>query len=125
MTALETIRVIATEFADVSDDDISKWIEIAKPFISKRKFGKMYELALAYLTAHKMKMAGLGDCSMGKVDDSLRVTSYSEGAVSIGFSVSQSNNIAVDAEYTLTAYGLQFLQIRKSCIIPIISAGES
>ena len=71
-----------------------------------------------------MKMAGRGDNSMGKVDDALRVSSYSEGDVSIGFSVSQGNNMSVDAEYALTIYGIQYLSIRRSKIIPIISAGE-
>ena len=61
---------------------------------------------------------------MGKVDDALRVSSYSEGDVSIGFSVSQGNNMSVDAEYALTIYGIQYLSIRRSKIIPIISAGE-
>lgn len=124
MNAFEIIRVVAPEFKNVADDEVCKWIDFAKPFVSKKKFGNAYEHALAYLAAHKMKMAGRGDNSMGKVDDALRVSSYSEGDVSIGFSVSQGNNMSVDAEYALTIYGIQYLSIRRSKIIPIISAGE-
>jgi len=124
MGPLKIFRLVATEFAEIGDEAVFEWFEIVKPLISKKRYGKAYDNALAYLTAHKMKMAGLGDSSMGKVDDALRVGSYSEGEVSIGFSVSQGTNISPDAEYTLTAYGLQFLQIRRSCIIPILSSGE-
>ena len=125
MTTLETFRLIATEFVEISDDDIEDYIELVKPLISEKKFGNTYNMALALLVAHKLKMAGYGDTSTGRVDDALRVSSYSEGEVSISYSASQSGSISVDAEYTLTAYGLQFLGIRRSKIIPIISAGEA
>ncbi len=125
MTALEVFRIVATEFAEIEDSEVEQWLELVKPLISKKKFGNTYEQALALLAAHKLKMAGKGDTSVGTVDDSLRVSSYSEGETSIGFSVSQSGNLAVDAEYTLTVYGLQYLTIRRSRIIPIISAGEA
>ena len=125
MEPLEIFRLVATEFSEVEDEEVEKWMELAKPFVSKKKFGNTYDHAIAYLTAHKLKMAGKGDNTMGKVDDALRVSSFSEGDASIGFSVSQSNNMAVDAEYALTIYGLQYLSIRRQRIIPIISAGEN
>lgn len=125
MEPLEIFRLVATEFSEVEDEEVKKWMELAKPFVSKKKFGNTYDHAIAYLTAHKLKMAGKGDNTMGKVDDALRVSSFSEGDASIGFSVSQGNNMAVDAEYALTIYGLQYLSIRRQRIIPIISAGEN
>ena len=125
MTTLETFRLIGTEFKEIPDDEIEEWIELVKPLISEKKFGNTYTMALALLVAHKLKMAGYGDTSTGRVDDALRVSSYSEGEVSISYSASQSGSISVDAEYTLTSYGLQFLGIRRSKVIPIISAGEA
>ena len=125
MTTLETFRFIGTEFEAISDDDIEAWLELVKPLISEKKFGNTYNMALALLVAHKLKMAGYGDTSTGRVDDALRVSSYSEGEVSISYSASQSGSTPVDAEYALTAYGLQFLGIRRSKIIPIISSGEA
>ena len=125
MEPLEIFRLVATEFSEVEDEEVKKWMELAKPFVSKKKFGNTDDHAIAYLTAHKLKMAGKGDNTMGKVDDALRVSSFSEGDASIGFSVSQGNNMAVDAEYALTIYGLQYLSIRRQRIIPIISAGEN
>lgn len=124
MTALEVFRMTAKEFEDLKDEEVLKWIELVTPLISKKVFGNAYEQCLALLAAHNLKMSGYGDTSVGTVDDSLRVSSYSEGSTSIGFSTSQSNNLAVDAEYTLTVYGLRYLTIRRLKIISIHSAGE-
>lgn len=56
MEAFEIIRAAMTEFAQVEDDRVKDFISLAEPLISKRKFGKLYPQALAYLTAHKMWM---------------------------------------------------------------------
>ena len=125
MTALEVFRAVATEFKELTDEEVETWIEFSKPLISEKRFGNTYEQALALLAAHRLKMAGYGDVSTGRVDDALRVSSYSEGETSISYSVSQGGSGAADAEYTLTTYGLQFLTIRRSKIISIISAGEA
>ena len=112
ISTLEILRTVAVEFNDVPSDKVLTFIEIVKPLISEKRFGENYQIALAYLAAHKMKMAGLG------------VTSYSEGEVSASYAVAQNVNSSKDAEYALTVYGLQFLSIRRLCIIPIRSAGE-
>ena len=52
------------------------------------------------------------------------VSSVSEGGSSISFGASQSSNLAPDAELGLTAYGLQFLSIRRMVIVPIHVSGE-
>lgn len=138
MEALDIFRIIATEFADMPDEDIADedtgkikqfgvktFLELYSDQISERRFGKSYLKALAYLTAHKLKMSGYGDnSSNGKIADSLRVNSYSEGETSISFSTNQQTNLQTDAEYALTVYGLEFLTLRRNAIIPILSAGE-
>lgn len=65
MEPLEIFRLVATEFSEVEDEEVEKWMELAKPFVSKKKFGNTYDHAIAYLTAHKLKMAGKGDNTMG------------------------------------------------------------
>lgn len=125
MTALEIFRMVATEFKSTSDDDIENWTRITAPLISKRRFGSLYEQALALLTAHRMKMAGYGDSSYGTVGDTLRVGNFSEGETSIGFTTSQANNLLADGELALTPYGLEYLGLRRLVIIPIRSAGEA
>ncbi len=124
MTTLEIFRAVATEFSELSDATVEMWIELTAPLISEKRFGKLYRQALALLTAHRLKLSGAGDRSTGSVDDSLRVASYSEGGVSISYSANGQTMMQVDGEYTLTVYGLQYLEIRRKVIIPIISAGE-
>lgn len=137
MEALEIFRLVATEFSDMPDDDvidfntgrvktygINSFLSLYSDQISEKRFGKTYQKALAYLTAHKLKMSGYGNNENGKIGDSLRVGSYSEGETSISFTTNQQTNLQVDAEYALTVYGLEFLTLRRNAVIPIISAGE-
>ena len=124
MTALEIFRLVATEFSSMKDDKVAQWLELTSPLISNRVFGKLYDQALALLTAHRLKMAGYGDNSYGTVGDTLRIGSYSEGETSIGFTVNQATNLLVDAELTLTPYGMEYLSLRRLVVIPIRSAGE-
>lgn len=125
MSPIEIFRLIASEFADLKDETVEKWIELSKPLISAKRFGDTYTQALALLTAHRLKMAGYGDNSTGTIGDTLRVGNYSEGETSIGFTTNQATNLLVDAELTLTSYGLQFLSLRRSRIMSIVSAGEA
>lgn len=124
MDAFGIIRATMKEFSEVSDDDVKVFIGLAEPLISKRRFGKKYEQALAYLAAHKMKMGGLGvKIGNGTIGDTIGLSSVSEGETSVSFSNNQAGNTSADAEYGLTVYGMQFLQLRRSCIITIVSAG--
>ena len=127
MTAIEIVRLVAPEFAGTSDDVLNQWIEVVRPMVSKKQFGKLYEQGLAYLVCHKMKMAGLGDNplgDLGTVGVGFAIGSVSEGGSSISFGASQSSNLAADAELALTRYGVEFLQIRRSVIVPIHVSGE-
>ena len=125
MTVIEIFRLVATEFKDLDDDKVMAWSELTAPLISKKVFGKLYDQALALLTAHRLKMAGYGDSTYGTVGDTLRIGSYSEGETSVSFTVNQGTNLLVDAELALTQYGLEFLTLRRLVVIPIRSAGEA
>lgn len=121
MTPAEIIKLVGTEFSGMSDEDLAKWLDLSAPLVSKAKFGKLYDQALAYLTCHRMKMAGLGINEDGTVGETLRVTNYSEGNRSIGFAAPQGT--LTDAELALTSYGMQFLSIRRSVVISITISG--
>lgn len=122
MDAFKIIRATMTEFSEVSDDEVNVFLELAKPFVSEKRFGKLYQQALAYLAGHKMKMAGHGKLiGSGTIGDTIGLSSVSEGETSVSFN--HGVNTSADAEYGLTVYGMQFLQLRRHCIIPIISAG--
>lgn len=124
MGTLEIFRTVASEFSQVTDATVLSWIELTAPLISEKRFGKLYQQALALLTAHRMKLAGLGDSGTGNVADGLRVGSYSEGGISISYSSSGQVAIQENGEYSLTIYGIQYLALRRRVIIPIRCAGE-
>lgn len=127
MTALELIRLFAVEFNDIEDEVLEKWIEAVKPWVSKKQFGKLYESALAYLVCHKLKVAGYGENPLGELGGigvGFALSSVSEGGSSISFGAGQSSNLNPDAELALTSYGLQYLQLRRSVIVPIHISGE-
>lgn len=124
MEAFEIIRNTMNEFAEVPDETIHIFISLAEPLVSKKRFGKMYQQALAYLAAHKMKMSGFGKTiGIGTIGDTIGLSSVSEGETSVSFSNNQAANITTDSEFGLTVYGMQYLQLRKRCIVTIVSAG--
>ena len=138
MDALHIFRIIAPEFSFMPDNDVedpnthevssygvNTYLKLYSDQISRKRFGDSYDKALAYLTAHKLKMNGFGREAGGvAISDSLRVSSYSEGNTSVSFATNQTVNLQTDAEYALTVYGLEFLTLRRNAIVPIISAGE-
>lgn len=129
MTAVEIIRLIGTEFADTPDGTLEQWIELVRPMVSRKQFGKLYEQAIAYLVCHKMKMSGGGASPLGEEMGNINalgfaISSVSEGGSSISFGASQSSNTTKDAEYGLTSYGMQYLNLRRLVIVPIHVSGE-
>ena len=124
MSALEIFRMIAPEFKKLSKVIVEKWIELAKPFVSQKRFGKDYAFALALIAAHRLKMAGYGTNEFGDIGTTLRVSSFSEGEASVSFNSGLATATDADAELKLTSYGIQFIQLRRIHIIPIVSAGE-
>lgn len=127
------IRNVAPEYSGKTDDELRVWIELAEPYLCESKYGKLYPQAIAYLAAHKMSLnvpaeAGSAEESIDiSVKNTMNVASFTEGSTSISFNNSSAGGSAAsgdaDAEYRLTAYGLQFLAIKKRCIVPIMIAG--
>lgn len=74
--AVRIFRLVATEFDVLNDETVEAWLNLTAPLISKKVFGKLYDQAIALLTAHRLKMAGYGDNQYGSVGDALRVGSY-------------------------------------------------
>lgn len=131
MEILDIIRLVAPEFESVSDTELEMWINLAKPFVSKEKFGEFYNQAVAYLVCHRMTIAGLGSVSdengeLGMLT-SLATSTYGIGSISAGSSsISFTNGggggagaIDADTELSRTKYGMQYITIRKLVIVPI------
>lgn len=127
MKAIQYIRLIGKEFISLTDAELHLWVEMVRPMVSRKQFGKLYEQAIAYLVCHKLKMAGYGENplgDMGAIGIGFAVGSVSEGGSSISFGANQSSNLATDAELGLTGYGVQYLNIRRMVIVPIHCSGE-
>ncbi len=132
MSALEVFRLTASEFAGVEDETVSQWLDLTAPLVSRRQFGRLYEQALALLTAHRMKMSGAydaaesdeGGVNLGSVADSLRIASYSEGSASVSFYNGGMSSESGGGDLALTVYGTQFKALRQMVIIPIRCSGE-
>ena len=115
------------EFNSMSDEDLKFWIDFVQPMVSKKQFGNLYFQAIALLICHKLKMAGLGENTLGdlgKIGNAYAASSVSDGGSSISFASAGPGNLQVDAEYTMTIYGTQFLQLRRMAIVPIHVSGE-
>lgn len=127
---LAVFRVIAPEFADTEDDIVTVWLELTEPLVSQRQFKKLWTQALALLTAHRMKMAGLNedddlaDIKNLDVGGVIRVANYSEGDTSIGFNTNTNQYTEGEAELGLTVYGIQYLRLRRMAIVTIRNSSE-
>lgn len=126
MTALEIIRLTMPEFKLVKDDDTEKWIRLHRSLVSDKQFGDQYEHAVALITAHKMKLSGLGESTVAGMNLNAiaanGLASVSEGNTSVSFDTAMSGTAATDpesAEYARTIYGLQYLALRQKMVIPI------
>lgn len=119
METLGLLRIIAPEFKNVEDTIANEWIELTQQLVSQTAFGNRYQQAVAYLTAHRMKMAGLGETGIfGSMSERTGVVSYTEGSTSVSF----GNNTGItgsDACLSMTSYGMEYLRLQQT-IIPIM-----
>ena len=131
---LKVFRLVAAEYKEVSDETVTQWIELTAPYVSKRRFRKLWAQALAFLTAHRMKLASVGtvpgsdplaDIANIGIGGLTRVGNYSEGEVSIGFNTGVTQFTELNAELALTPYGIQYLSLSRMMIMSITSAGEA
>lgn len=131
---LEIFRVVAAEFAEENDAKVCLWLNLTAPLVSRKRFGEVYGQALALLTAHRMKTAGVGSetggaesglSDIGGVGAAFKVASYSSGGESISFnSGALTSKLDSDAEYAQTVYGVQYLTLRNLYAIPILNSAE-
>lgn len=129
MGILAIVRIVAPEFSSVVDDTVNSWITLTKPLVSAKKFGDLYNQAVALLTCHRMKLSGQfeaateggsGVAEIMNLANTGKVTSYSEGDVSIGFSAGSSAGSTSSSDYyATTPYGQQYLELLRGLVVPI------
>lgn len=125
-TDIATIRLRFPEFSDnveYPDPRIQLFIDDSTLHMGtdeSRWCGK-YNLAQAYMTAHLLSSGTsteAGDSS-GKAGP---ISSKSAGGVSVSRAVVAKDRSDVDTFYSSTAYGQQFLVIRRMCFAGVLTA---
>ena len=106
MSALTYLQAIAPTYAGLAS--VSVYLEMASAEISSAYFGAQYDMALAYLTAHKMCVM-LDPSRAGGTPGSIQ--SKSEGQLSASFG---TNGIGGMNALAQTTYGLEFMRIRNT-----------
>lgn len=129
MKAMEYIRLAGIEFRNVSDDVVGQWLEFAKPMVSRKQFGLLYDQGLALLVCHFMKMHGFGENPLGDTANNTAalgygISSVSEGGSSISFGISASGNMQDNADLAQTVYGTEYMNLRRKVIVPVHISGE-
>lgn len=111
MSVLAVFRVVAKEFASVSDGDVGDVIDIVSTSIDAETFGNRTSLACAYLAAHELALVARAQAGASGVGP---VSSIRTGDLSVSYATPATPLAADDAYYGQTSYGLAFLQIRGS-----------
>ena len=117
MTSLEVFRLVAPEFAEITDEVVLANIELYSDLVSQRNFGRYYERAVALLSAHYMALANIAavDGSSGSSITAGAVVREKEGDLERQYGESANSNDLL----AKTLYGKQYLDLRKMCIIPV------
>lgn len=119
---LKIFYALCPDLADVSEETVLVYRDMAAPMISESKFGDLYPQALVYLTAHRMAYQNLiaeGGSSSGAVIAG-NIVSEKEGDLqrSYGSAGSGASGSGSGADaYDKTAYGILFKQIRDMRIL--------
>lgn len=128
--ALGILRTIAPEFKAVSDDEAQQFLVLSAPLVSRKKFGELYDQAVALLAAHRMKLAGYGisvvggsASSGGATPPALRLPVWVRG-VQMPRSIRRTSTRASDSWYALTPMAWSSWNLRRLRVMPITSGGE-
>lgn len=120
MTALETFRFVAPEFATKTDLEVNSALEFASSELSESKFGTDYTKALAYLAAHFLawQITVLSGSATGAATGG-RIVSEKEGDLSRSYADNSGNQTTgtYTDNFERTAYGLEYLRIRKKHVM--------
>lgn len=117
---LSMVYTVAPEFVTMNDSDVLQVMEIAKLFVSEKKFGKFYPLAVADYTAHLLTLRAevVNSGGMSATLTSGGIVSESEGDLSRSYGVANTGGSGNDL-LNKTVYGKAYLQLLKLVIVPV------
>lgn len=113
-TAIDYLTTIAPTLAARSD--VNGFMDMARAEMGVAYFGTYFELALAYLTAHKMTLFTNSARASGVAG---QVSSKSEGQLSVSFAPIVGGGAS--AALNSTSYGVEYNRIRNICSMPGIA----
>ena len=116
---LKVFRVIAPEFNNLTDEEVTAMLELFAPMVSKNTFGTKYNLALAYFVAHIIALNGLYATAQGSSTDGsvAGIKREREGDLEREYAIPDASDY-MSLLYK-TYYGRMYLQIMKLCAIGI------
>lgn len=116
---LKVFRVIAPEFSNLTDEEVTAMLELFAPMVSKNTFGIKYNLALAYFVAHIIALNGLYATAQGSSTDGsvAGIKREKEGDLEREYAIPDASDY-MSLLYK-TYYGRMYLQIMKMCAIGI------
>ena len=118
--ALAIFRTIATEFSNMTDTSVLSFMEVFSVFVGKKVFGKKYDLALAYFTAHMLTLNNM-KAAVETTDGAFDVRRFAdvkrerEGDLEREYAVGDYDSSLL----SLTYYGRYYLWILKLCSIGV------
>ncbi|OOF84433.1 hypothetical protein BKG93_07840 [Rodentibacter ratti] len=98
------------EFEETDARRIGLFISDAQTEISPKRWGKLYQRGVMALTAHLLKLRADAEISGGVANRNL--ASESAGELSVSYATPTAVN-GSDDFYQLTAYGQEYLRLRK------------
>ena len=116
---LKVFRVIAPEFAEMTDEEVTEMLVLFAPMVSKKTFGTKYNLAMAYFVAHIISLNNVYTTTAGASSDAsvAGVKREKEGDLEREYAIPDASDY-MSLLYK-TYYGRMYLQIMKLCAIGI------
>lgn len=116
---LKVFRVIAPEFSEMTDEEVTEMLELFSPMVSKKTFGTKYNLALAYFVAHILALNGVYASVQGSSTDGsvAGIKREKEGDLEREYAIPDASDY-MSLLYK-TYYGRMYLQLMKMCAIGI------
>jgi hypothetical protein len=105
-------KVVAPEFASMSDEDLDLFAAEAECEVAQSKWGCRYDRAIALITAHLIAMSQRAS-GMGGNAATGELKKVKVGDLEREFQSSSSDS---SDSYGLTTYGKEFLRIRKQIL---------
>lgn len=114
---LATFRILFPEFADVADGRIEVGLVGASSELSPTSWGRCYEKAVLYFTAHELalSLARVEDGESGTVTPTGRIQSASVEGLSVSFAIPA--NASANADWlSQSPYGQAFAALARRCL---------